>query len=318
MEKIGYSIIVPVFNGEETLKICLEAITSLRFSNFEIIVVDDGSTDKTSDIIDSFDKVIKVTLPQNRGRISSRVEGAKRASYNNLIFIDSRIIVKDRDLINIIKKIGYLPLMVGELSEDKYRSDFDTIFYLIRKKYYCPYFPQRDYNRELWIDRDNFKRAPKGFGLVAIEKDLFFKIQPSEMVADNKSVSDDTLLFHNLVFKYNIKILRHTDIRVDYIQRVKSNIKGWIYHRGKLWADFYLKGLNLFTLIYLLLHLTILIGSIIYPMSLLVFPLLGLIIVSIYLAENLKDFIILIKKLPILLFLFYLGTLKKIFNRLFV
>jgi glycosyltransferase involved in cell wall biosynthesis len=54
MDLPKYSFVVPVLNGETTISRCLTSIFNQTFTSFEVIVVDNGSTDKTSQIIQSF------------------------------------------------------------------------------------------------------------------------------------------------------------------------------------------------------------------------------------------------------------------------
>ena len=56
---IKYSFIVPVYNTEKYLKICLDSLVNQTYKDFEIIVVNDGSTDKSSNIISKYQKKYK-------------------------------------------------------------------------------------------------------------------------------------------------------------------------------------------------------------------------------------------------------------------
>ena len=63
MEKIKVSVILPVYQVEKYLGICIGSVISQDYHNLEIILVDDGSTDKSSEICDEFasrDKRIQV------------------------------------------------------------------------------------------------------------------------------------------------------------------------------------------------------------------------------------------------------------------
>lgn len=53
---IPVSVIIPVFNVEQYLPICIESILRQTFSNIEIILVDDGSTDRSGDICEEYRK----------------------------------------------------------------------------------------------------------------------------------------------------------------------------------------------------------------------------------------------------------------------
>lgn len=90
MEKI--SIIVPVYNVEKYLKDCLSSILNQTFSNFELILVDDGSQDDSGKICDEFalkDNRIKVIHKENGGQSSARNIGLDIAKGEYIIFVDS-------------------------------------------------------------------------------------------------------------------------------------------------------------------------------------------------------------------------------------
>ena len=86
------SIIVPVFNTEEYLDRCIKSLLSQSYNNIEIILVDDGSTDTSSDICDyynsQFDNII-VKHKTNGGQISARKLGIACSNGDYISFIDS-------------------------------------------------------------------------------------------------------------------------------------------------------------------------------------------------------------------------------------
>lgn len=86
------SIIVPVYNVEEYLPRCIDSILSQTFTNFELILVDDGSTDSSGDICDEYadkDERIIVVHLQNGGASQARNKGIDIARGEYLMFIDS-------------------------------------------------------------------------------------------------------------------------------------------------------------------------------------------------------------------------------------
>lgn len=56
------SLILPVYNVEEYIKECLESILCQTYKDYQLIVVDDGSTDKSLDIVYSFEKSLKILI----------------------------------------------------------------------------------------------------------------------------------------------------------------------------------------------------------------------------------------------------------------
>ena len=161
-------------------------------------------------------------------------------------FIKNIFLTKKYGLVQQAARVGYY---IGKLDSDfaKYSSDYDTLFYLIRKKIYSPYYPQTKYGKELWIDKNNFSHSPKGTGCMFIARDLFLESLPNSL---SKDTSDDTKIMKNIVFKKNIKLLRHTDVKAIYHQRITNNIYSWIHHRGRIWADHYLSFINVYSIFY--------------------------------------------------------------------
>lgn len=93
------SIIIPTYNRADILKLTLASLEnqSIGRENYEVIVVDDGSTDNTREIVSSFDKSLSVIyyFQEDKGyRVAlARNEGIKRANGEILIFLDSGMVV---------------------------------------------------------------------------------------------------------------------------------------------------------------------------------------------------------------------------------
>jgi glycosyltransferase involved in cell wall biosynthesis len=84
-----FSVIIPTFDRVELLKDTLESVFEQRCTDFEIIVVDDGSADNTIDYLESLGKRVGIFLQRNRGPGSARNLGARHASGTYLAFLDS-------------------------------------------------------------------------------------------------------------------------------------------------------------------------------------------------------------------------------------
>ena len=98
------SVIIPVYNIEKLLSKCIESVISQTYSNIEIILIDDGSTDSSGNICDEYlskDSRIKVFHKKNGVLSSARNYGIKESTGNYLFFLDSDDFVDS----NIIKKL---------------------------------------------------------------------------------------------------------------------------------------------------------------------------------------------------------------------
>lgn len=92
MEENFISVIVPVYNVEYYLEKCIQSICTQTYSRLEIILVDDGSTDRSGRICDQWaqqDPRIKVIHKENGGLSDARNAGIEAASGNYYMFIDS-------------------------------------------------------------------------------------------------------------------------------------------------------------------------------------------------------------------------------------
>lgn len=86
------SLIIPAFNAETTIKRCIESILMLDYKNLEIIVVNDGSTDNTKEIIEEMearDSRIHCYTQNNRGVSIARNKGLELANGDFIMFVDA-------------------------------------------------------------------------------------------------------------------------------------------------------------------------------------------------------------------------------------
>ncbi|MGP4106328.1 glycosyltransferase family 2 protein [Virgibacillus sp. L01] len=89
---IEISIIVPIYNLEHLLQKCVDSILTQTFVDFELILVDDGSTDRSGELCDEYanrDNRVKVIHKKNGGVASSRNAGLEIAAGNYIGFVDN-------------------------------------------------------------------------------------------------------------------------------------------------------------------------------------------------------------------------------------
>lgn len=101
------SIIIPVYNSEETIRRCLDSVVGQSFTDWEAILVDDGSTDSSGIICDEYEKRdgrISVVHKENGGVSAARQVGLDKASGKYVIHVDSDDWVESDMLNEMYKK----------------------------------------------------------------------------------------------------------------------------------------------------------------------------------------------------------------------
>lgn len=90
--KLKVSVIIPIYNCEKYLTKCLDSLINQTYSNLEIILINDGSTDDSLNICNSFKKKYKnvvVVNKKNSGVSAARNDGLKKASGDYIMFVDA-------------------------------------------------------------------------------------------------------------------------------------------------------------------------------------------------------------------------------------
>jgi len=134
-----FSIIIPVKNGAHSLSETLKSISKQNYKDFEVIVVDDGSTDDTPNIVNKF-KGTLIKLPKSYGAAYARNKGAEKAKGSFLIFLDADIILfKDalKRAQEYIKRNPKFLVFFGTFSPN---LRFKNLFSQYKHLYLCYYY----------------------------------------------------------------------------------------------------------------------------------------------------------------------------------
>lgn len=86
------SIIVPVYNTQNYIELCLSSLVQQSYENIEIILVNDGSTDNSLSICNIFaikDSRIKIITQENTGVNQARINGFRQSTGEYIMFVDS-------------------------------------------------------------------------------------------------------------------------------------------------------------------------------------------------------------------------------------
>ena len=137
------SIVVPVYNTEKYLDECIRSILNNSFEDIELVLIDDGSTDSSADIIEKYrnlDSRVIVKHTKNQGMILARREGVLESNSQYVTFVDSD---------DFIDKKAY------ENAVDEMNRDIDVICFGIRRYFEggrsydeCNTFEEKEYTRQ--------------------------------------------------------------------------------------------------------------------------------------------------------------------------
>jgi glycosyltransferase involved in cell wall biosynthesis len=109
-----FSVLIPVYNRAKLIRETINSVLAQTFTNYEIIVINDGSTDDTLEILENYDSQIRTISQPNQGPESARINGAKIARGEYLAFLDSDDLFLPHTLAtyNLILREGYQPEII--------------------------------------------------------------------------------------------------------------------------------------------------------------------------------------------------------------
>lgn len=149
------SIIVPIYNSEKTLLRCIQSIQKQSFTNFEILLINDGSTDNSGRIADELalsDPRIKVIHKANGGLSDARNTGLLEAKGDYTTFVDSD---------DEVQTNTYLPL----LETLQAHPEYDMLEYPVTERIGCPsqhiFMPKEKCYPDalLWLSENGFEHC---------------------------------------------------------------------------------------------------------------------------------------------------------------
>jgi glycosyltransferase involved in cell wall biosynthesis len=86
---VRFSVLLPVYNRENYVRQAVDSVLNQTFSDFELLVIDDGSTDRTPEILKSYGGKLKLIQQRNQGPEIARNTAAALAQGEYLVYLDS-------------------------------------------------------------------------------------------------------------------------------------------------------------------------------------------------------------------------------------
>lgn len=201
-----FSVLIPVYNVENYLDDCLNSVLNQTFTDFEVICVDDGSTDKSLEILENFkknDKRIKIVKHEkNQGLLAARVSAVKKAKGDYFVFLDSDDSLKANALEIFDKEITKYPV---EILMCNMNLKFTDSVGFLEKKSAKVHFSVKNKKRFLeQIFFDCFKKKKYAHNVIGkvIQNELCKKVY-ERVVGDNVVISEDLYAFFMLSYYAN-------------------------------------------------------------------------------------------------------------------
>lgn len=137
------SVIIPVYNVEQYLKRCLESVINQTYKNIEIICINDGSTDKSLNILENYktqDNRIKVFNQENKGLSETRNRGINLAEGKYIFFIDSDDWLELNALESLMSKIilEEIDIVIGGINKVYFNKKIKVVLNCNSKNIYNP------------------------------------------------------------------------------------------------------------------------------------------------------------------------------------
>ena len=142
MQKVKVSVIMPAYNSEVYIRESIDSVLAQSFSDFELIVVDDGSTDTTAAIVESYtDRRIRLIRQPNQGVSVARNTGLEAAKGEFITFLDSDDLCYPdflKNLYHLIQsnqtEMSFSNYSESFLAEDMHKTDVSKIRNFIKEK----------------------------------------------------------------------------------------------------------------------------------------------------------------------------------------
>ena len=147
------SVVVPVYNAEKYIDRCIDSILSQTFEDFELILVDDGSPDKSGKICDNYaakDNRVKVIHKQNGGVSTARNVGIENSTGEYIMFVDSDDYIDNQMLEVLLQK-----------TSDDVEMVISSIRMVCKEKVYDFRMKNREYSPKVLMEEYCLEKFPR-------------------------------------------------------------------------------------------------------------------------------------------------------------
>lgn len=206
------SVIIPAYNAADTLVRCLGAVCGQDDDDFEVLVIDDGSSDATSAVLSKFD-VIALRNDNQRGPAISRNRGADAARGAFLVFTDADCVPPSHWLKDIRKWLEVAPVVCGTYRPAPWQGPLGRFANLDWYLYWFRFIPAETdsfsmgnvaFHRDVYFDRDR------------LEEHFFHRLAAAEDTIVAMTIAEQ----HRILSTERLWVLHmHREKLSDYIKK---------------------------------------------------------------------------------------------------
>ncbi|MCG0586774.1 glycosyltransferase family 2 protein [Lactiplantibacillus plantarum] len=193
-----FSVIVPVYNIENYLSMCIDSVLKQRFYDYELILIDDGSTDHSGEVCDQYSKLhkqVKTIHKENGGVSEARNLGIGMSSGEYIIFLDGDDMLKNDALYNIYSLINnhnynviignrtnwcpdneYVSYDLTEFQQNGINTMSSLCEHIVKRGFQLPWPPYQTIYNRMFLLKSHVKFNIKNSG--AEDAEFFFEIIP--------------------------------------------------------------------------------------------------------------------------------------------
>lgn len=223
--RLFISVIVPVYNGEKFLPRCLDALRSGAYENYELIVVDDCSTDRSAEISREHGATV-LNMSRQSGPGGARNLGAAHARGDVLLFVDADVVVKADTLERVATNFSKNPEVAAvfgsyddEPAETNFISQYKNLFHRFVHQ------QSRSEAETFWA------------GCGAVRRDAFLAVNGFDAERYPKPAIEDIELGYRLRAQ-GYRILLDKQLQAKHLKRwtLKSMLEADIFCRAVPWS----------------------------------------------------------------------------------
>ncbi len=224
-----FSFVIPAYNAKQTIRKCLDSVFKQNFSDFEVIIVNDCSTDNTQEIVDQYN-VKQIVLEKNLGPAGARNVGIKQAQGKIIIFIDSDVALRDNNALSQLARIFKEKPGINGIIMIKDKVPLNkglTPLYAAYYKYYLWNLPGGEFQTSFTTERSAIKKYV--FDKVGYFNDKYKKAEVEDFEFGYRLNKQG----YKIYIARHIKVLHHFE---TFEQLTKKTLK-----RSWQWIRLFLK-----------------------------------------------------------------------------